>query len=390
MLLLAAMALAAAVVWASAAEKLSAPAGGHFVPSSDWGDRLSSESYWREKKSGGGSSYGNSWNRAWSAPTSYPEPRIQPSAPSWFGQGWGWGGGAPAKPGQRKGRDDDNGEDSYWTRQGGQGTYRTVCVRLCDGYFWPISFSTTKAGFARDTKACEKSCSSPARLFVHENPGQEPEDMEDMKGQRYKTLKVAFLHRTQYNAACTCKPHPWDEEALARHRAYAEAAEKATDKKGKGKRVETGAAAAKVAALPASGDTKSASVKPAQLAAKATATSVKAPPQSRAASKDAPQGKLLAEAKAVQPEPAGSAAGASAAGQTKRFTPARPEPPMSLGVPPRPPEAKAARSKPIRQPAVVRQRAYSPMPAASAKGPERMSAITPAAAAPGARARIWN
>ena len=31
-------------------------------------------------------------------------------------------------------------------------TYRTVCVRLCDGYYFPVSFSTLPSHFARDTE----------------------------------------------------------------------------------------------------------------------------------------------------------------------------------------------------------------------------------------------
>ena len=32
-------------------------------------------------------------------------------------------------------------------------TYRTMCVRLCDGYFWPVSFTATKREFARDSES---------------------------------------------------------------------------------------------------------------------------------------------------------------------------------------------------------------------------------------------
>ena len=31
-------------------------------------------------------------------------------------------------------------------RLGDGATYRTMCVRLCDGYYWPISFTATRAG----------------------------------------------------------------------------------------------------------------------------------------------------------------------------------------------------------------------------------------------------
>ena len=105
-----------------------------------------------------------------------------------------------------------------------RGTYRTMCVRLCDGFFFPISFATTPGRFATDEAACRSRCASPARLYVYPNPGGEPEQMHDLRGQPYSALKTAFLFRTTYDESCTCKPHPWQQEALARHRAFAERA----------------------------------------------------------------------------------------------------------------------------------------------------------------------
>lgn len=101
------------------------------------------------------------------------------------------------------------------------GTYRTVCVRLCDGYFWPVSFATTPSRFAKDEQACARQCSSPAKLYVYPNPGAEPEQMTDLGGAPYAKLTTAFLYRSEYKEDCTCKPAPWSEEALLRHRIYA-------------------------------------------------------------------------------------------------------------------------------------------------------------------------
>lgn len=124
----------------------------------------------------------------------------------------------------RRDRHDDDDDDRPRFSSGSsnwRGTYRTVCVRLCDGYFFPISFATTREHFARDAAACESSCRTSARLYIYPNPGGEPEEMTDLEGQPYSALKSAFLFRTNYNASCTCKPHPWEKEALDRHRAYA-------------------------------------------------------------------------------------------------------------------------------------------------------------------------
>jgi Protein of unknown function (DUF2865) len=103
------------------------------------------------------------------------------------------------------------------------GMYRTLCVRLCDGFYFPISYSTRRGRFASDAKQCEQSCPAGSRLFVHRNPGQDVDDMVDLDGRPYRSLPTAFLHRAQYIADCTCHGNPWDAAAVARHHAYAEA-----------------------------------------------------------------------------------------------------------------------------------------------------------------------
>ena len=100
-------------------------------------------------------------------------------------------------------------------------TYRTMCVRLCDGYFWPVSFTATKREFARDSEVCDRSCGSPAVLHVYRNPGQEPQDMVDLKGQPYAKLGTAFRYRVNYDSACKCRPHPWEEASRQQHLSYA-------------------------------------------------------------------------------------------------------------------------------------------------------------------------
>ena len=38
------------------------------------------------------------------------------------------------------------------------GTYRTLCVRTCDGYYFPISYSTVPSKFADDERLCQRLC----------------------------------------------------------------------------------------------------------------------------------------------------------------------------------------------------------------------------------------
>ena len=38
------------------------------------------------------------------------------------------------------------------------GTFRTLCVRTCDGFYFPISYATTPARFAEDERTCQRLC----------------------------------------------------------------------------------------------------------------------------------------------------------------------------------------------------------------------------------------
>ena len=54
------------------------------------------------------------------------------------------------------------------------GTYRTVCVRTCDGGYFPISFATVPARFPDDENKCKALCpATEASLFAYRNPGED-------------------------------------------------------------------------------------------------------------------------------------------------------------------------------------------------------------------------
>ncbi|MBO0739885.1 MAG: DUF2865 domain-containing protein [Hyphomicrobiaceae bacterium] len=103
-------------------------------------------------------------------------------------------------------------------------TFRTVCVRLCDGYFFPISFAVGADRLEHDARVCEGRCGAQGRLFVHQNPGGSADDLHDLSGRPYRQLRTAFLYRSEYIASCACQAQPWEQTALDRHRAYALAA----------------------------------------------------------------------------------------------------------------------------------------------------------------------
>jgi hypothetical protein len=84
-------------------------------------------------------------------------------------------------------------------------SYRTMCVRMCDGFYFPISFSTLGSRFADDESKCKSQCAAPAELYVYKNPGEEIEQMVSVTGEPYNNLKNAWRHRKQYIKGCSCK-----------------------------------------------------------------------------------------------------------------------------------------------------------------------------------------
>ncbi len=85
-------------------------------------------------------------------------------------------------------------------------TYRTVCVRLCDGYYFPVSFSTLPNHFQRDEEVCQSKCAAPAELYYHQNPGAGMEQAVAARSNaQYTQLKTAFRYRKEYVAGCSCK-----------------------------------------------------------------------------------------------------------------------------------------------------------------------------------------
>jgi hypothetical protein len=86
------------------------------------------------------------------------------------------------------------------------GTYRTVCVRTCDGGYFPISFATVPARFPDDEKTCKALCpATDAALYAYRNPGEDINQAISVNGQLYTALPNAFHFRTEFNPSCACK-----------------------------------------------------------------------------------------------------------------------------------------------------------------------------------------
>lgn len=106
-----------------------------------------------------------------------------------------------------------NGCDVPSSGGGGGGTefagsgYRTLCVRACDGYYFPISFSTSRSRFKIDEAVCQSMYGGvPAELFVHSN-GSPSDTARSLKGEPMAAATNAFAYRHFFSQSCQGQLH---------------------------------------------------------------------------------------------------------------------------------------------------------------------------------------
>ncbi len=88
------------------------------------------------------------------------------------------------------------------TRPRGFGASQPVCVRLCDGYFFPLSGVSTRAD-AQDM--CQAQCPSTKVQVFYRSAGADISEASDEEGLMYSSLPNALKYRTKTDQACTCK-----------------------------------------------------------------------------------------------------------------------------------------------------------------------------------------
>ena len=85
------------------------------------------------------------------------------------------------------------------------GSYRTVCVRTCDGYYFPIGYSTRQSLLKVEEAACKSMYfGNDAALYVYRTNG-DVGDARSLTGQRYVDKPYAFGFRDSFNASCVAQ-----------------------------------------------------------------------------------------------------------------------------------------------------------------------------------------
>jgi hypothetical protein len=78
---------------------------------------------------------------------------------------------------------------------------RAVCVRLCDGSFFPLSAAT-----GDNEAACARQCpGAPTKVFFLASGSDQIDDAVSGDGQHYTALPVAFHYRLAVEYTCACK-----------------------------------------------------------------------------------------------------------------------------------------------------------------------------------------
>ncbi|WP_027166355.1 DUF2865 domain-containing protein [Mesorhizobium sp. WSM3224] len=87
------------------------------------------------------------------------------------------------------------------------GEFRTMCVRTCDGYFFPMSNAASVGDFERDQKNCESSCpGTEVQVFYTRGMDDDSGSMtSSVTGQPYSELPTAYLYKqANFSRPPTC------------------------------------------------------------------------------------------------------------------------------------------------------------------------------------------
>ena len=110
-------------------------------------------------------------------------------------------------PRQERSEDDDD------RPRGGS---QAVCVRTCDGGFFPVSYTARRSNLDDLEELCKALCPNVEAALYTYSPSRDIDSAASTSGEPYSALKNAGKYRTKYDPTCTCKPpHKSWVEALA-------------------------------------------------------------------------------------------------------------------------------------------------------------------------------
>ena len=96
-----------------------------------------------------------------------------------------------------------------------------MCVRLCDGYYFPFGTASSTSDMADAEYACKSACAGDAQIYYLPRGSSDIKAMSALDGSRYDKLKNAFVYRQTLVSGCGCRPAPWSIAERFRHDQYA-------------------------------------------------------------------------------------------------------------------------------------------------------------------------
>jgi len=95
----------------------------------------------------------------------------------------------------------DDGED-----QQARGGSQAICVRTCDGGFFPLNYSARRGNMDNLEDLCHALCPNVETKLFSRNPNNEVGTAVAADGTPYSDLENAFKFQKSFDKACTCKP----------------------------------------------------------------------------------------------------------------------------------------------------------------------------------------
>jgi hypothetical protein len=95
--------------------------------------------------------------------------------------------------------------------------FRTICVRSCDGFYFPVSNTASQRRLTLDAELCRSSCPNAETALYLVPVGQDAEVAVSVDGHTpYTSLPNAFKYRRGLDSSCSCRKQgqSWSE-ALA-------------------------------------------------------------------------------------------------------------------------------------------------------------------------------
>lgn len=123
--------------------------------------------------------------------------------------------------------------DSQFVDLGGAstiGSYRTMCVRTCDGAYFPISSQASSMNFQRDAQVCSMMCPGvETELFYHPIRSESDSMRSAVSGRPYDELDNAYRFRTasaRKDKTCGCNFSRYYQEMMRREAYIADPAKR--------------------------------------------------------------------------------------------------------------------------------------------------------------------